>query len=108
MFQVFSVFYVKKVIVRLTPTFHTFGPTKKSRFCHHLVEFFQVLVKLDHLERAKSKRKDAMDKILGTISEDDGSKFILTFSLWLIRFKLFCLVHYFAGGGGGGRDLISL
>ena len=33
-----------------------------------------VLVKLDHMERAKSKRKAAMSKILGTITEDDGSK----------------------------------
>ncbi len=33
-----------------------------------------VLVKLDHMERNKSKRKAAMSKILGTITEDDGSK----------------------------------
>ena len=32
-------------------------------------------MKLDHLERAKSKRKDAMDKIIGTMSQDDGRKF---------------------------------
>ena len=33
-----------------------------------------VLVKLDYMERNKTKRKAAMSKILGTITEDDGSE----------------------------------
>jgi polycystin 2 len=33
-----------------------------------------VLVKLDYMEKNRSKRKAAMSKILGTITEDDGSE----------------------------------
>ena len=35
-----------------------------------------VLVKLDHMEKNKTKRKAAMSKILGTITEDDGSELL--------------------------------
>ena len=38
----------------------------------------EVLVKLDSMEKNKSKRKDAMSKILDNITENDDRKYTIT------------------------------
>jgi hypothetical protein len=52
-----------------------------------------VLAKLETMEKGRSKRKQTMSKILGTITEDDGGRYLkIYFSDNFLFFVLYLLI----------------